>query len=195
MNLGLRWDVYPPWIENDNRQSNFDESTGTFVVASDDAVVNGVEVGRYLQTYSKGDLGPRFGFAYDLTGDGKTMIRGGFGVFWNFTPGGTSSSKAQNPPFLQSTSLNADADRVRQPTCCSRTACRRLRASIRTGRRRAPRGRSSTSTSATPTRASGTSTCSGRSSRTTCWKWPTSARRAGTCSSRATRTRRRPLSA
>ena len=71
-------------------------------------MINGVEVGRYLQTYSKGDLGPRFGFAYDLTGDGKTMVRGGFGVFWNFTPGGTSSSKAQNPPFLQSTSLNAD---------------------------------------------------------------------------------------
>ena len=107
LNLGLRWDVYPPWIEIDNRQSNFDESTGQFVVASDDAVINGVQVGRYLQTYSKRDFGPRFGFAYDLTGAGTTMIRGGFGVFWNFTPGGTSSSKAQNPPFLQSTSLNA----------------------------------------------------------------------------------------
>jgi hypothetical protein len=33
------------------------------------------------------------------------LIRGGFGVFWNYTPGGTSSSKAQNPPFLQSTAL------------------------------------------------------------------------------------------
>ncbi|HET7218730.1 MAG TPA: carboxypeptidase regulatory-like domain-containing protein, partial [Vicinamibacterales bacterium] len=106
-NLGLRWDVYPPWIEVDDRQSNFDESTGQFVVASDDAVINGVKVGRYLQTYSKRDLGPRFGFAYDLDGSGKTLIRGGFGVFWNFTPGGTSSSKAQNPPFLQSTTINA----------------------------------------------------------------------------------------
>jgi hypothetical protein len=28
-------------------------------------------------------------------------------MFWNFTPGGTSSSKAQNPPFLQSTLLTA----------------------------------------------------------------------------------------
>src|SRR4029079_14967838 len=44
-------------------------------------------------------------FAYDLAGDGKTLLRGGVGVFWNFTPGGTSSSKAQNPPFLQSTAL------------------------------------------------------------------------------------------
>ena len=105
LNLGLRWDVYPPWREIDDRQSNFDPSTGKFVIASDGAVIDGVEVGRYLQTYSKKDLGPRFGFAYDLDGSGKTLVRGGFGVFWNYTPGGTSSSKAQNPPFLQSTSL------------------------------------------------------------------------------------------
>jgi hypothetical protein len=108
VNLGVRWDVYPPWIEVNNLQSNFDETTGKFVVASDDAVIAGVKVGRYLQTYSKGDLGPRLGFAYDLNGNGKTLVRGGFGIFWNFTPGGTSSSKAQNPPFLQSTSLNAN---------------------------------------------------------------------------------------
>ena len=105
LNLGLRWDVYVPWVEIKDRQSNFDETTGKFVVASPDAVLNGVKVGRYLQTYSKGDLGPRLGFAYDLRGDGKTIVRGGYGIYWNFTPGGTSSSKAQNPPFLQSTAL------------------------------------------------------------------------------------------
>jgi hypothetical protein len=105
MNLGLRWDVYPPWVEIQNRQSNFDPTTGRFVIAADDAVIAGVTVGRYLQTYSKRDIGPRFGFAYDIAGDGKTVVRGGYGVFWNYSPGGTSSSKAQNPPFLQSTSL------------------------------------------------------------------------------------------
>jgi hypothetical protein len=107
LNLGMRWDVYPPWVEIKDRQSNFDITTGKFVVASDNATIQGVEVGRYLQTYSRKDVGPRVGFAYDLAGDGKTLVRGGFGVFWNFSPGGTSSSKAQNPPFLQSTSLNA----------------------------------------------------------------------------------------
>jgi hypothetical protein len=105
LNLGLRYDVFPPWVEIKDRQSNFDPSTGTFVVASPDATIDGVHVGRYLQTYSKADVGPRFGFAYDLTGDAKTIVRGGFGVYWNFSPGGTSSSKAQNPPFLQSTAL------------------------------------------------------------------------------------------
>jgi hypothetical protein len=105
INAGLRWDLFVPWVEKDNRQSNFDTSTGKFVIASDDAVMNGVHVGRYLQTYAKTDFGPRFGFSYDVSGDGKTLVRGGVGVFWNFTPGGTSSSKAQNQPFLQSTAL------------------------------------------------------------------------------------------
>ena len=69
LNLGLRWDIFPPWIEIDDRQSNFDPSTGKFVVASPDAVIDGVKVGRYLQTYSKGDFAPRLGFAYDVRGE------------------------------------------------------------------------------------------------------------------------------
>jgi hypothetical protein len=107
LNMGLRWDVFVPWVEIEDRQSNFDPSIGKFVVASEDAVIDGVKVGRYLQTYSKKNFGPRFGFAYDLDGSGRTVVRGGWGMFWNFTPGGTSSSKAQNPPFLQATTLTS----------------------------------------------------------------------------------------
>ena len=113
LNMGLRWDMFVPWVEDNNLQSNFDPSTGMFVVASDNAVINGVNVGRYLQTYSKADFGPRFGFAYDLTGDGRTTVRGGVGVFWNWGVGGTSSSKATNQPFLQTTDLTTNAGDTR----------------------------------------------------------------------------------
>jgi hypothetical protein len=108
LNLGLRWDVFVPWVEENDRQSNFDPQTGRFVVASEDAVIAGERVGRRLQTYSKRDLGPRLGFAYDLLGSGRTIVRGGFGVFWNWGPGGTSSSKAQNPPFLRAPSRQSN---------------------------------------------------------------------------------------
>ena len=39
VNMGLRYDIYPPWTEIEDRQSNFDVTTGKFVVASDDAVI------------------------------------------------------------------------------------------------------------------------------------------------------------
>ena len=86
-------------------------------------------------------------------GDGKTIVRGGFGMFWNFSPGGTSSSKAQNQPFLQSQSLHADAGAFgNNLLLCDGTAATSGRAS-RTSRRRAPRVRPSRSASATRTRA------------------------------------------
>ena len=31
VNAGVRWDMYVPWVEKDNKQSNFDVSTGRFV--------------------------------------------------------------------------------------------------------------------------------------------------------------------
>jgi hypothetical protein len=104
VNLGLRYDLFVPYVEIEDRQSNFDTSTGRFVVASENATLNGIEVGRYLQTYSKLDFAPRLGFAYDLFGSGRTVVRGGFGMFWNNPLTGTSSSKAINPPFLLSQS-------------------------------------------------------------------------------------------
>ena len=45
--------------------------------------------------------GPRFGFAYDLSGNGKTAIRGGFGMFYNrhFTEVFSNTLVGQ-PPLL-----------------------------------------------------------------------------------------------
>jgi hypothetical protein len=105
LNLGIRWDLFVPYVEDDDRQSNFDTSLGRFVVASDDALIGGVEVGRHLQTYAKTDFAPRVGVAYDLRGTARTILRAGFGMFWNTPLTGTGSSKAQNPPFLLSQSL------------------------------------------------------------------------------------------
>jgi hypothetical protein len=106
LNLGLRYDLFAPYVEVYDRQANFDTSTGKFVVASENAVINGIEVGRALQTTPTKDFAPRIGFAYDLFGKGQTVLRGGYGIFWNNPLTGTSSQKPSNPPFLLSNSLS-----------------------------------------------------------------------------------------
>src|SRR3954451_45868 len=93
LNLGLRWDYYSPFSEVANRWSNFNVNTRTVDIAGQ----NGVDKYAGVKPYYK-NFGPRFGFAYQLMT--HTVIRGGYGIFYN--PGGNEGSSLRlfrNPPF------------------------------------------------------------------------------------------------
>jgi len=93
LNLGLRYDILTNPVEVENRQANFDLNTGALIVAG----MNGAS--RALVSNDYHNFGPRLGFAYQLTNDGRTVVRGGFGVFYFIDRGGISNQLAQNPPF------------------------------------------------------------------------------------------------
>lgn len=91
LNLGLRYDFLPPPHEADDHLANYDPITKKLIVPG-----NGVPSAT-VDT-DKNNFGPRFGLAYDLTGDGRTVLRGGYGVFYSLDRGGIANQLTQNPP-------------------------------------------------------------------------------------------------
>ncbi len=78
LNLGLRWDYFSPFSEVSNRWANFNLATGKIDIAGRDGVDKYAGVEPFYKNF-----GPRFGFAYQLLS--HTVVRGGFGLFYNPT--------------------------------------------------------------------------------------------------------------
>jgi hypothetical protein len=84
LNLGLRWDWQQKPYERNDGHINFDPSArvaGTpFQGATVYAGRNGQPRSFVSEDYN--DFGPRFGFAFDVFGTGRTVLRGGYGIFY-----------------------------------------------------------------------------------------------------------------
>lgn len=95
LNLGLRYDFMSPSYERDDRQANFDPATASLVFASDGSLED-----RALITPDRNNLAPRVGVVY--AADARTVIRGGYGRFYNpLDRIGSEDQLALNPPGLR----------------------------------------------------------------------------------------------
>ena len=102
LNYGLRWEHFGVQHNNNqNLDSNFYFGSGANL---EEQVRNGgvqltqkSSVGQFWKP-SWGTLGPRLGFAYDVFGDGKTSLRGGFGISYERNFGNVTFNASFNPP-------------------------------------------------------------------------------------------------
>lgn len=107
LNLGLRYDILTWPYETQNRQASFDVDTssptyGQVLLAGQ----NGVS--RTIVNNNYGNFAPRVGFAYDVLGTGKQVVRGGYGIFYFPDYGGIDNQLGQQVPFGGSLSYGAN---------------------------------------------------------------------------------------
>jgi hypothetical protein len=75
LNLGLRYEYLDIFKEEDNRLSNFISGVGLVRVG---------EAGLSdLYQPDHNNFAPRLGFAYNLAGKGRTIVRGGYGLYYD----------------------------------------------------------------------------------------------------------------
>ncbi len=101
LNLGLRYEILTYPTEEHNRQAALDPATGSIDLAGQ----NGF--GRSIINNNFNNYSPRFGFAYDAYGTGRTVIRGGYGIFYFQDRGGIDNQLGQQVPFGGSVSYTA----------------------------------------------------------------------------------------
>jgi hypothetical protein len=105
LNLGIRYDFMPPATEADNRMANFDPTAnngaGGLIFATDGSLAD-----RALVDPDKNNFAPRIGAIYRF--NDQTLVRGGFGVFYNqFDRIGSEDQLALNPPGLRNIQINS----------------------------------------------------------------------------------------
>lgn len=83
LNLGLRYDVITAATDRFDRYSNFNPTAVNPITGTPGVLqYAGVDFGRAAYDTNYNNIGPRAGFAYDVFGNGRTVVRGGYGIFY-----------------------------------------------------------------------------------------------------------------
>jgi hypothetical protein len=90
VNAGLRYDFY----------SNPTEAHGRLSVIRNPATDSGPTVGKVFAATPRDLLSPQLGFACSMSGDGKTVLRAGSGIFRDQFPVNLVGSDRFLPPFF-----------------------------------------------------------------------------------------------
>ncbi len=104
LNLGLRWEYNSPVVDKYNHLSTFDPTVPGDIRVSTSSKPN-------LYDVSKKNFAPRFGFAWSPFGQ-KTVLRGGYGMFWDEKLLNILLTPALSPPFVVPLTFNSASNGI-----------------------------------------------------------------------------------
>jgi hypothetical protein len=111
LNAGLRWEYYGVQHNaNTALDSNFVMGPGsTYFNQIRNGQVQLAQSGGYFWRPNYGNFGPNIGFAWDVFGNGKTALRGGYSINYERNFGNVTFNAIQNPPNYAVVSLVSTA--------------------------------------------------------------------------------------
>lgn len=102
LNLGLRYEYNTPDVEKQNRLAQINVITGKYEIAGKDGA------SRALYSPDKNNFGPRFGFAFRPRSTGQSVVRGGYGMFYDLAIVGNNLFFVRTgPPFQKPETFDA----------------------------------------------------------------------------------------
>jgi hypothetical protein len=108
LNVGIRWEFYPVPYEANGQQGILTPTSALAVGAQSSSLTIAPSANWYHNDYHS--FAPRFGFAWDPFKDGKTVVRGGYGIYYDRTIGAALDSvDGQTPGFSQASTLFPNA--------------------------------------------------------------------------------------
>jgi hypothetical protein len=107
LNLGIRYEYSSPKEDTQGRTFSVIPGVTTPSTVFPNAPIGMLFPGdpgapRGVNFPDRNDWAPRFGFAWDPKGDGKTSVRGGFGMFYDILKGEDNLQFNGQPPFFSS---------------------------------------------------------------------------------------------
>ncbi len=95
INAGVRYESIAPPVDRDDRANLYDPSTGTLVQVGTGSLPRGG------YTTDRNNIAPRVGVAWSPSGDGRTVLRAGYGRYFSQSALSPSEALYFSPPYFR----------------------------------------------------------------------------------------------